>query len=132
MNAARSHDIPDWRTDTIYLFNLENGALLNRDYRFTKGWYKRVDKKLGPLPEGFAPWRALLMDSKKDEKIAAHFDALKMMSTPGSQLALAYLKKTKEIAQTLIDEGVAKSAEDVNAVLTNGFFWLYGPINNYT
>ena len=100
-------------------------------FLFTDEWKKRIDKKLGPLPEGFAPWRALLMDSKKEEKISAHFDALKTMNTLGSELALKYLKKTKEIGQSLVDKGVAKSADDVNAVLTNGFFWLYGPINSY-
>jgi hypothetical protein len=31
--------IPDWKTDSIYLFNQAGGAPLNRDYRFTRGWY---------------------------------------------------------------------------------------------
>ncbi|MBF0313654.1 MAG: hypothetical protein HQK52_09570 [Oligoflexia bacterium] len=30
----------DWRTDTILSFNYRGKALLNRDYRYTKGWYK--------------------------------------------------------------------------------------------
>lgn len=34
--------VNDWRTDTIYAFNCEGGGLLNRDYRYTKGWYKWV------------------------------------------------------------------------------------------
>jgi 3-hydroxyacyl-CoA dehydrogenase len=97
----------------------------------TEQWKKRIDKKLGPLPEGFVPWRALLMDSKRNEKIAAHFDALKTMNTVGSEIALKYLKTTRAIAQDLVNKGVANSGDDVNAVLTNGFFWLYGPINKY-
>ncbi|MBF0363408.1 MAG: hypothetical protein HQK49_20470 [Oligoflexia bacterium] len=33
--------LPDWRTDSIYLFNLNgNKCLKNTTYRFTKGWYK--------------------------------------------------------------------------------------------
>ncbi len=30
-------------TDVVQLFNIENGALRNRDYRFTKGWYKKIN-----------------------------------------------------------------------------------------
>lgn len=35
------HELEQWRTDIIYQFNLEGGALLNRDYRYTMGWYKK-------------------------------------------------------------------------------------------
>lgn len=91
----------------------------------------RIDKKIGPLPERSAPWRALLMDSKKDEKLRTHFDKLKTMDTLGAQLAIDFLTKTKEIGQSLVSSGVANSEDDVNAVLMNGFFWLYGPINEY-
>jgi 3-hydroxyacyl-CoA dehydrogenase len=97
----------------------------------TEEWKKRIDKKIGPLPDGFAPWRALLMDTKKEEKLKAHFDKLKTMDTLGAKLAIDFLKKTKSIGQSLVESGVANSADDVNAVLMNGFFWLYGPINEY-
>ena len=100
-------------------------------FKITEDWKKRVDKKLGSLPEGFAPWRALLMDTKKEEKLKAHFDKLKAMDTLGAQLAIDFLRKTKSIGQSLVASGVANSADDVNAVLMNGFFWLYGPINEY-
>ena len=86
---------------------------------------------MGPLPDGFAPWRALLMDNKKEEKLNAHFDKLKTMDTLGANLAIDYLKKTKDIGQSLVSSGVANSVDDVNAVLMNGFYWLYGPINEY-
>jgi len=100
-------------------------------FLITEDWKKRLDKKIGPLSDGFAPWRALLMDSKKEDKLKAHFDKLKTMDTLGARLAIEYLKKTKEIGQSLVRSGVANSADDVNAVLMNGFYWLYGPINNY-
>jgi 3-hydroxyacyl-CoA dehydrogenase len=104
-----------------------------KDYfEISEDWKKRTDKKLGPLPEGFIPWRGLLMDSNKDEKLGRHFEQLKRMDTLGAELACNYLKKTKAIANGLVSQGVAISSEDVNAVLMNGFFWLYGPINDYT
>ena len=34
-----SNGVKNWKTDSIYLFNKENKAVLNRSYRFTKGWY---------------------------------------------------------------------------------------------
>lgn len=100
-------------------------------FLITEDWKKRIDNRMGPLPEGFAPWRALLMDGKKEEKLKAHFEQLKKMDTPSAKLATDFLKKTKNIGQSLVNSGVANSVDDVNAVLMNGFFWLYGPINNY-
>lgn len=38
--------VKDWRTDQLYKFNALGGAMLNRDYRFTKGYYKKVDGEL--------------------------------------------------------------------------------------
>ncbi len=109
----------------IYDIKKKEYVLISEDLK------ARIDKKIGPMPEGFAPWRALLMDSKKDEKLKMHFDKLKTMDTMGAQLAIDFLKKTKEIARSLVSSGVANSEDDVNAVLMNGFFWLYGPINVY-
>lgn len=105
----------------------------NKEYFLIKDdWKKRIDAKLGSLPDGFVPWRGLLADSRKEEKLKAHFDQLKTMDTTGARLAIDFLRKTKEIGQLLISSGVANSSGDVNAVLTNGFYWLYGPINDYS
>ena len=45
--------------------------------------------------------------------------------------AMEYLATSKAIAEKLVSDGVAHNANDVNQVLTNGFFHLYGPINDY-
>ncbi|KPL03821.1 MAG: hypothetical protein AMJ90_03000 [candidate division Zixibacteria bacterium SM23_73_2] len=95
------------------------------------GWSGEVDRKLGEYPDGFYPWRKLLIDLKKNDKLSGFFNNLKSTDTLGAKLALAYLKNSKEIGQKLVDSKVANSAEDVNAVLLNGFYHLYGPINNY-
>jgi len=71
------------------------------------------------------------MDPKKDKKLSVYFKNLNASDTLGAKLAKAYLKKSKEIGKFLVDTGVAKSAEDVNNVLLNGFYHLYGPINDY-
>ena len=86
---------------------------------------------MGNPPEGFLPWRALLRDAKKEDKLSTYFSNLKKDESQGSDIARAYLLRTKEIAEGLVNQGVANTPDDINAVLTNGFFWLYGPINNY-
>ncbi|MBC8525447.1 MAG: 3-hydroxyacyl-CoA dehydrogenase family protein [Candidatus Cloacimonetes bacterium] len=100
-------------------------------YMFDEDWKAGIDKEINPTNEKFVPWRALLMDAKKVDKLKTHFDNLKNMNTFGSELALDFLKETKAIADNLLVDGVADSADDINAVLMNGFFWIYGPINNY-
>ena len=107
--------------------------LAKKGYRlFSDGdWTAKADAKLGPLPAGHAPWRALLVDPKKDEKLRAYFAALAAAGTPGAVLAAAYLARAKEIGERLVADGVANSADDVNGVMTNGFYHLYGPINEY-
>jgi 3-hydroxyacyl-CoA dehydrogenase len=96
-----------------------------------KGWSGELDKKLGAYPDGHAAWRQLLMDPKKADKLSVYFKNLNASNTLGAKLAKAYLKRSKEIGEFLVKTGVAKSAQDVNDVLLNGFYHLYGPINDY-
>jgi len=108
-------------------------------YEIDKGQYvpfetiaAAADKELGSLPDGFRPWKALLMDRGKQAVLANHFAALRSSQTEGAKLGMAYLKASKAIGEKLVSDGVALNAEDVNGVLTNGFFHLYGPINDFT
>lgn len=96
-----------------------------------QGWSGELDKKLGEYPAGFYAWRNLVADPKKSDKLKTFFQNLKSSNTLGAKLALAYLKNSKEIGERLVKIGVAKTAEDVNNVLLNGFYHLYGPINDY-
>ncbi|RMF73898.1 MAG: 3-hydroxyacyl-CoA dehydrogenase family protein [Acidobacteria bacterium] len=89
------------------------------------------DEELGPLPEGFRPWKALTRAPDRDEALAAHFGALAGMDTLGAQLAKAYLARSREIGRQLVEQKVAASEDDVNRVLMLGFYHLYGPINDY-
>ncbi len=111
----------------VGIYDIRKGEYVMLDDK----WKKKMDEIIGPLPADFAPWKALLADSKKEAKIRNHFTTLKDRHTLGAELAVNYLKKTREIAQNLVQHGVANSDADVNAVLTNGFYWLYGPINDY-
>lgn len=91
-----------------------------------------MDDLLGPLPQGFVPWKGLVSDRAKTDKLKAHFDAVKATDSFGAREALSFLRRTKEIGEQLVSDGVARAEADVNTVLTDGFFWLYGPIHPYT
>ncbi len=108
------------------VYDLEKGKYVN-----FQGWKEKLDGEIGSPPEGFDSWKALLRDPKKNDRLSSYFGNLKKDEKLGSDVARAYMLKTKEIAEGLVSQGVAKSSDDVNAVLTNGFYWLYGPINNY-
>ena len=96
-----------------------------------EGWTNKVVEKLGSLPEGWASWRKLLMDPKKNDKLKVCFDNLRKMDTLGAELARAYFVRSKEIGEALVNGGVAHNVEDVNGVLMSGFYHLYGPVNDY-
>lgn len=107
--------------------------LAKGEYRmFADGdWTKKIDEKLGAMPEGHAAWRALLMDPAKKDKLTAYFKNLAASDEFGAGLAKTYLVRAKEIGDKLVSDGVAESADVVNGVMTNGFYHLYGPVNDY-
>lgn len=94
-------------------------------------WSKGLDEKLGKLPTGFYPWKSLLVDPKRTDKLATYFTNLKAEKTLGAKLALNYLTRSKEIGNYLVETKVANNVDDVNGVLLNGFYHLYGPVNEY-
>ncbi len=95
------------------------------------GWSGEVDTKLGALPSGYRPWKALLRAPDRAEYLDGHFGAVAADSALGAELAKAYIARSRAIGQQLVDDGVAHDAEGVNGVLTSGFYHLYGPINDY-
>jgi 3-hydroxyacyl-CoA dehydrogenase len=109
------------------VYDLAAGAYQALDPAFTAP----LDQVLGALPPGHALWKNLSRDRDKDAKLAAYFATLVKTDTLGARLAVAHLKRSKAIGQQLVASGVAQSAADVNGVLLNGFFHLYGPINDY-
>ena len=95
------------------------------------GWTKEADEWLGALPDGWRPWKGMFTVADQRTALLSHFDQVATMDTNGAAIARRYVAKSREIAQKLVDDGVAASAADVNGVLTSGFFHLYGPINDY-
>lgn len=83
--------------------------------------------ELGPLSQGHIPWKVLQKDPDKDAKLQTYFQNLMRENTIGAQLAKEFLVNLDEIANGLVERGVARSLEDVETVLKHGFFHLYGP-----
>jgi len=109
------------------VYDLDKG-----DYQpIAAAWSDRFDKALGGLPDGHFPWRVLSRDTSKTAKLEGYFGNLAKAEGLGARLGRDYLKRSKEIGEQLVSSGVAAKAEDVNGVLLNGFFHLYGPINDY-
>lgn len=103
-----------------------------KEYIAVESFADTCNQYLGDYPSSFKPWKAVnFAGSGKDEMLKTFFDELKSMDTAGAKLAVSYGKRSKEIGQQLVNDGVAHNAEDVNTVLLTGFFHAYGPINNY-
>ena len=111
----------------VAVYSLDKGAYVP----FGDGLAEKADQELGPLPEAYKPWKALLMDRGKKNVLESHFAAVRKSDNEGAKLAVGYLKASKKIGEQLVADKVANSPDDVNGVLTNGFFHLYGPINEY-
>jgi hypothetical protein len=94
-------------------------------------WTRDADEALGAHPSPGLSWKGLSKDHGKDEKLRAHFGAVKSSSALGARIARSCLEASLTTGRMLVDTGVAASAKDVNDVLTLGFFHLYGPVNDY-
>ncbi len=91
--------------------------------------FSKIDDFLGPLPEGHSSWKALQKDPAKNEKLKLYFENLFKSTTPGSELAQAFLINSRNIAKKLVETKVAQSLGDVDLVLINGFYHLYAADN---
>lgn len=94
-------------------------------YDLAKKSYVTYRDDLGKLPPNHFPWKALSKDPKRQEKIELYFSSLKQEHSLGSELCLDFLKQSQAIAHGLVKDGVARSIEDVDTVLQQGFFHLY-------
>ena len=94
-------------------------------------WSGSCDQDLGALPDGHTPWKAAVKDPERQHKLGAYFQNLFSSDSLGAKLSQSYLGHSKQIAENLVADGVANSSDDVNAVLENGFFHAYGPVNHY-
>jgi 3-hydroxyacyl-CoA dehydrogenase len=89
------------------------------------------DERLGPPPAAFKAWKNVMQITDREAYLEGYFRELKALDTLGADLAKRYGRKSKEIGQGLVRDGVAEREDDVNTVLLTGFYHAYGPINAY-
>ena len=116
------------RGKPVAVYDIEQRTYVPID---ASAWAGEVNGRLGDPPDGWAPWRALLRDPAQTDKLKGYFASLSGSTTLGAELAKKYIARSREIAHHLVEQGVADDVEDVNGVLTSGFFHLYGPATGY-
>jgi 3-hydroxyacyl-CoA dehydrogenase len=92
---------------------------------------REAQDKLGPHPEPGLTWKALQKDPGRNDRLRAFFQRFREPDSLALTLAREHFLASRDIAQGLVDRGVARRPQDVNDVLTYGFFHLYGPINDF-
>src|SRR5690606_2158666 len=88
--------------------------------------WNQFDSELGIEPHQKLSWKSLSKNPDKKSKLLRYFEQLWRVRTQASKLAEGFLLKSHAIAYRLVQDEVAQSIEDVNTVLENGFFHLYG------
>lgn len=106
----------------------------HNDYRQidADGWSGETDHRLGDLPASWKAWKVLLTSARREEMLAGYFRDLHAASNVGCILGQRTLRHARDIGIKLKQDGVADKIEDVNQVMTNGFYHLYGPVNDYS
>lgn len=101
------------------------------NYVAVESFQAKCDEKLGAMPNGILPWKAVIGNKKREDVLAPIFAQLKDMNNTGAVLARKYGLRSCEIGKQLVADKVAFNNEDVNTVMLTGFFHAYGPINNF-
>lgn len=121
------------------IFRYENGQL-TAIYSVKKGsyetlagasWVERCDNEVAPLPKSAESWSRLHKDPHRTDKLKGYFAEIQQSQSRGAVEACAYLRRSRDIAEKLVADGVAPTPADVNTVLQLGFSHLYGPMNRY-
>jgi len=94
-------------------------------------WAREAEALLGAHPDPSLTWKRLSRDPDKEAKLKAYFKAFEGDEALGVSLARKHFLASRDAGLGLVARGVAKAPQDVNDVLTLGFFHLYGPINDY-
>lgn len=89
-------------------------------------WIVTADRALGGLPKGHLPWKLMQKEQRREEIFTRYFENLHQENTLGAQLAKEFLLNSKNISEELLENKIASSSHDIDTVLKNGFYHLYG------
>ena len=89
-------------------------------------WVSAVNSVLGELPKEHQSWKTIQKGPQREQILKTYFENLYHQQTLGAQLAQAFLQNSHSIAHKLVQDGIATSVADVDTVLMNGFYHVYG------
>lgn len=104
------------------IFSTETGDYISLD---KMDWKAPCDGLLGAPPDNLTG-KMLHRAVDQELLLKKYFAKLSEEKTLGAQLAMKFLHHLHKTALDLVKDGVAKQVEDVDAVLTKGFFHPYG------
>lgn len=84
---------------------------------------KRVHENIGEAPN--ISWKILQNDPKKNERVENYLSQMQEGTSLGSEMARKFLHHSKEIIDKLLQDKVARTREDINLVLEQGFYFIY-------
>lgn len=95
-------------------------------------WIINADRDLGEMPKGHLSWKAMQKEEHKDQLIKTYLDHLYAQQNLGAKLAQDFLNHSNTIANQLVQDGITSSYDDVNTVLTQGFYHAYGVSSKFS
>lgn len=109
------------------IFTYEKGKPVGVYHLEDKGYIPYIiDNEGNKLSRGEESWKTLSKDKELKSRLFEYFARLFSDQSKTAKLAVEFLETSRGIAYGLVAEGVARSVEDVDTVLKNGFFHLYG------
>lgn len=90
-------------------------------------WQHKCDELLGSAPPPEFSWKNLHGKPDCQAKVDDYIAWLEQASGWGAQLARRFMTRSIAIAEQLVSDQVSDSLRDVDIVLKNGFYHLYGP-----
>jgi len=76
-------------------------------------------------------WKQLSRSKQANQLLSDYFRELTKENSEGARLTIDYMQAMKKIALTLVEDKVTDSPEHVNTVMKNGFYHVYGPVNDF-
>ncbi|MCU4173688.1 3-hydroxyacyl-CoA dehydrogenase family protein [Carboxylicivirga sp. N1Y90] len=111
--------------DIVGIYDLES-----KSYISTGDLMEEVKHFLAVKTEAYS-WKQLSQSKRAAKHLDNFFSELIKENSIGAKMACNYMRAMKDLGIQLQADGVCSSTEHVNTVMKNGFFHLYGPVNNY-
>lgn len=118
------------------IFQYERGAPVtvynnpSNNYINIEPIVKKVNEYLAVQVSRYT-WKQLSRSKQANQLLSDYFRELAKENSEGALLTIDYMQAMKKIALKLVEDKVTDSPEHVNTVMKNGFYHVYGPVNDF-